>query len=584
MKRKLALLTAVLLLISLFSGCGSNSGTSTTPTQTPTNAPATPNSGGNQPAPTEAPGPYNLAAGKYSVDSRGVPLEKYHYELPLTTSDETFSYWISPVLPDQIDPDHYADMPYPAYLREKTGVHIEYMLIAAQSKAENFAALLATDALPDLMSNYRSYYPTTLLNSIEDGFSVNLYDYREYMPNYYHEIWSHEDDVNVRGKLMQNDHTIAVFECMNSECIISYGGCVRGDWIDKLGIRVDDIITIDNLHDTISAFQTQLGVEHPFVLLNVLDAHRYMSCFDTHCYTTGTVAPVLQKDGKVMFACCNDGDRDYMTTMNAWYNEGFISPNWLNWSGNVTFASDFQTNKVGVTSMLPSEAAGYVDLESTPEAYWMAIHQPSRYVGQVFHLGHTASWLQGIGHWGLSAKCENIPLLVTYCDWFYSDEGIFCANWGKEGYTFNYNESGQPQLTDFIVNNVSGSAWAILQFALNDVYEGGILLRDRSYSIPGGEKLRAWYDIWNDPEYYRYDGSMEFPTSITYSAEDTAYLANVGTDIQTFLGENYLQFVDNSRSLSEWDSYVNTLTHLPGWEDAKAIYQRYYDDFKAAHS
>ena len=38
-------------------------------------------------------------------------------------------------------------------------------------------------------------------------------------------------------------------------------------------------------------------------------------------------------------------------------------------------------------------------------------------------------------------------------------------------------------------------------------------------------------------------------------------------------------FVDNSAPLSEWDHYVDTLTHLEGWNESIAIWQSYYDDW-----
>ena len=59
------------------------------------------------------------------------------------------------MVPDQIkDPDHYEEMPYQAMLLDLTGVHIEYHVIASASRKENFAALLASDDLLDIMISY----------------------------------------------------------------------------------------------------------------------------------------------------------------------------------------------------------------------------------------------------------------------------------------------------------------------------------------------------------------------------------------------------------------------------------------------
>ena len=324
-------------------------------------------------------GPYNYAAGKYALDSRGVAAEKYNYTLPLTTSDEVFTYWTGSLVPDQIDPDHYEEMPYPSYLLELTGVHIEYHVIASASRKENFAALLASDDLLDLMISYSSYYPSTMFNSIEDGYSVNLYDYKEYMPNYYYEIWNHEEDVNVRSKLMLNDHTIATFQGLNDEAMNSYGLCARGDLMEKIGIKVDDVATMDDLHDLAVALQSQAGVTFPLVLYDVLDPHRYMNAFDTIPSTNpgpvAVIAPLFVKDGKVECANTTDGDKNYMTTINKWFTEGIIIPYWNTWTANNAFIPDFTDNVVAITSMIPSEADGYVDREKNPGSYFTGLHE-----------------------------------------------------------------------------------------------------------------------------------------------------------------------------------------------------------------
>lgn len=592
MKRNISLILALLLLLAIFAGC---SGKPAEGGETPAPATAAPAAtekpaATQKPAATEAPaateepepadeGPYKFAKGKYEVDERGVPLEKYTYEVPLTTSDEVFTYWTGMLLPDAIDADGYEGMPYPTYLRETTGVHIEYDLVANSSRSQNCAVLVASDALPDLLSNINYYFPGTMRSAIDDGYVANLFEYKDYFPNYYYCIYDHEDDLSVRAQLMADDTTIFYFKCLNDILKTAWACAVRGDWLDDLGLKVDDIVTFDDVHNMLLAFQSQEGAQYPFMLMSTLDPHSYWGAYETIINYNSTVAPPYVKDGKVQFACSGQPDLEYMQTINSWFNEGLISPNWTSCTGNQDFLPDLVNGVVGMTSMVASEQFGYVDHSIDPDAYWIAIHKPVRYEGQVFHLGSTASWVQ-YGSWAISAKCENIPLLCTYADYFYSDEGAIVCNWGVEDYTFYWDENGNRMLTDFIVNHPSGSGWALLQFTLNNINEAGILISARNMAKPGGEKDQAFTDIWDDPKFYKYDGSMAWPSAIQFDSEDTERLSAIGADIQTFIAENYLQFVDNSRPLSSWDDYVAQLTAMDGWYEALDIYQRAYDEFQ----
>ena len=90
----------------------------------------------------------------------------------------------------------------------------------------------------------------------------------------------------------------------------------------------------------------------------------------------------------------------------------------------------------------------------------------------------------------------------------------------------------------------------------------------------------AFHTYWVDPEYYHYDGSMEWPEYIVFTSEQSDEIAQYSTDMATYVSENYLQFVDGSKPLSEWDSYVEGLK-LTGWYKCLDIYQQAYEDFIA---
>lgn len=575
MKKYVILLLAVCILLTLVPACsGKKTGTTE---QTDTAQPTVETE--LETVEPEDESPYNLPAGKYTVDENGVPTAPYVYELPLTTSDEVFTYWYMASLPEHIPEEGYGSMEYPRELQRRTGVNVEYIMVSFNERATNFSILLAADDLPDLLTNCDWFYPGPLTEGVEEGYFANLYDYKEYMPNYYFEVNSHPDDPDVLAKVMPGEDMICAFWCMEYEPTLLHMAVTRGDWLEKLGMINDDIVTIEDFHNMLTLYKTEIGCPSPFLLYASLDAFNVFNCFDTRPLVGG-VGPVIVVDGQVKFCHVHQEDLNFMTMINQWWNEGLIQPDWMSIDGNPTGKDLILTGKTGVIGMVPGEARDYeYPAAVDPDTHWVPLHKPVLQEGQVLHCGDTRSWLS-YGSWFINADCSNIPLLVSYCDYFYSEEGIFLWNYGVEGYTYELNENGEPIFTDHMINHPGGLSWALLMYTGNEVCEGGISMRKRSYAYPGGERCMAFHTYWVDPEYYHYDGSMEWPESIVFTSEQSDEIAQYSTDMATYVSENYLQFVDGSKPLSEWDSYVEGLK-LTGWYKCLDIYQQAYEDFIA---
>ena len=592
MKRLLTLLLAVMLVVSLFAGCGNNNaggdtGTQATPDSSTPAGNTADDGAGDAGDVQQEDSPYNLPAGKYEVDENGVPTEQYVYELPLTTTDEVFTMWTSPILIDQLPDNGMADLPLQTELRDRTGVIIEYVEIAgaypgAGPRNENFAVLLAADDLPDIVTNVDWYYPGPLAGAWDDGFFVNLYDYLEYMPCYWWYANSQPDDPSLLGHVLSQPETIYSFWCLEYEPVILNNGVTRGDWLDELGLTNDDIVTLDDWRELLTRYKNEIGVSNSFLLYNTLDAMNMFSCFDTRCIIDlAALCTPLVENGKVVLANTRQQDLDYLTTMNQWWNEGLIYQNWAAVIGNLNALDDITNSRVGIMGMVPSESVTYAASCVDPDCYYVPLRKPVKEEGQVLHCGDLRSW-KSYGSWSVNTKCENIPLVVSYLDYAYSEEGIFLYNYGVEGISWEYNENGDVQLTDFMMNNESGFAQALMHYAMCELIDGGVNDRFRSYAYPGGEAVGAFHAYWAEEGKYNYDGSMEWPSSIALTSEQTEEAMEHGADMNTYIAENLLQFVDGSKALSEWDSYVAGLENL-GMEGVRAVYQEAYDEYIAIY-
>ena len=164
MKKTLALILAVLMVVALFAGCGKDTTTPTTPgTDTPSSsAPSTGTEGTDTPdAPVEEDSPYNFAKGKFEYNADGYVDENYSYELPLSTTDEILTNWTTFWLPQYIPEGGMKELETLAYMEEITGVHIEYEVISSEQRSTNFSVLLASDDLRDIMDGATSSTPAS---------------------------------------------------------------------------------------------------------------------------------------------------------------------------------------------------------------------------------------------------------------------------------------------------------------------------------------------------------------------------------------------------------------------------------------
>jgi putative aldouronate transport system substrate-binding protein len=117
-------------------------------------------------------------------------------------------------------------------------------------------------------------------------------------------------------------------------------------------------------------------------------------------------------------------------------------------------------------------------------------------------------------------------------------------------------------------------------YGINSLAEHGLEDGMRKYAYPGGERLVEMHYYWND---YDYDGAYKWPIGVSFTQEQTDEVNKYLSDLTTYISENYLGFLDNSKPLSEWDEYVAGLYQL-GWAEVLAVYQEAYDAYIAEQS
>ncbi len=609
MKRVLVLILVLAFAFALFAGCGGNttgttagtteqqSGGSTAGTTEQQSGGSTAGtteqqSGGStagtteqqsggaettEPAGGETAEELPFAAGKYKADANGLALEKYDYPLPLTTSDEVISIWTSCYTPEYLEEEGYDSMPFAQEVFNRTGVHTEHVMAPSTSRAENFSVLLASDDLMDIMTQPQSFYGGPIEKAIEEeGYFVNLYDYRMYMPNYVYEVTKDPEDRNTIHKAFLRDDLWAVMYELRAVKELSSGAFARGDWLYKMGKTNKDIKTFDDYHDMFTFFKTMDTCEYPATLLKTLElagAYEWVG-YDTYCCCSVTSTQVV-KDGKVYLSNLQENDKELMQLLVDWYKEGLLDPNWTSYANIPDIGDRITTGKLGyiagtrATTMKSNDSA----IPEDAPVGWVAMTKPQRYEGQTLHLGFQTDRIYW-GSAGISAKCENIPLAVTWLDWRYSEEGSFLYGYGVEGVSWEYDDAGNVVITDFITSHPGGWTMIMLTYALNSICEPGLYI-NYAWNAPGNEVAFQYTQDWEDVPH---DDLYVYPSGISYNDEQNEKIASISADLSTYLEENYLSFVDGSKPMSDWDEYVEGAKAV-GSEELAAVYQEAYDAF-----
>ena len=176
---------------------------------------------------------------------------------------------------------------------------------------------------------------------------------------------------------------------------------------------------------------------------------------------------------------------------------------------------------------------------------------------------------------GSNVPEEDLPILLSWFNYHYSDEGAVLSNYGQEGVTFEYDADGIPQFTEFFYNNPKeGYVVGALEDAWTMKYSGCMRIWQATYNIPtASSKPLEAADIWA-----KYDADYVLP-AISLTADESASVTSNQTDIETYVSEYTLHCVVGDYDVdATWDDYVKSIEDM-GLDKMVSVYQTALDRY-----
>lgn len=336
---------------------------------------------------------------------------------------------------------------------ERTGIHVDYISgpeEAADVYSEVDQRVISGD-LPDAVM-------TKLAQTNVYGPQGVFADLAPYIEKYAPNLQKYIDD-NPDYKALVSDADGHIYGLCKETPIFADLIGYRVDQFKAAGIDPDSIVTIDDFTKALETLKAYYGKDNPnyYPLTGRDTAIRFASWFGAASNISSTESNGIYisghyKDGSIDIM--NDGAYKMAETMKKWYDEGLIQPEWV--AGTFSEA-DWEA------AMLSGNGSIFYDFYNRAEWFMEnggPDNDPNYQMGVLNFIkddnGNPQKMTVSMKYndecvTAINANCseDKIKTILTFIDYFYSEEGEILANYGVEGESFKDTNGDKEFIVDY---------------------------------------------------------------------------------------------------------------------------------------
>ena len=424
-------------------------------------------------------------------------------------------------------------------IEKKTGVTLDVQ-IPSGKLAETLSLVIASGSLPDLMYMHSRKNDSNKYG--QQGALANILDYLDIMPNL--KAWIEKYPEEAKAALAA-DGKMYMFPNEG------FGETNRMIWMYREDIfkkhNLTPPTTYDELYTVLKELKKLYPDSYPLAMRFGQIPEEMLAHFTTNFETSGDV--YFDFDTNTWkYGATEDNYREMMVSLKKLFDEKLIPSDFLTmqtkqWQDMVSTSGAFIT----IDYITRIDFFNNAMRQENPE-YNMQFMAPPAGLSGGKQQNPYMHFLEG----GLTvhSKSKQIEDVMKYMDFFYSEEGRTLASWGVEGETYTDNGGTKqflPQFTDVTeMRKQTGLATSGTYTWID--YNAHLALFS--------EDLRNAYI-----EARKYDMPAMQPRPAFLEAENEL-LSMTGQAVMKHREENFAKFVTGSRSLSEWDKYVEEINGL----------------------
>lgn len=470
---------------------------------------------------------------------------------------------------------------YPAVQNyaDKLGVDLDWTFASVSNRAQEFNLLIASGDLPDIIGYYMANNGKDGMSggpekAIQDGWLQPVNDYIETYAPEYNEFLNKNPQAAKNVKTDSGQIYMVPYYASdddNTTSGIGAGYLFRKDWLDDLGLSLPE--TIGEWETALRAFKEKKGAEAPLSLQYINVDRGLAGAFDVHLnwYHEGDT---------VKYGYAQPQYKEFLATMNRWYNEGLLDKNYATVDSK-TVAANMLNGKSGATMEWTGTIPKWLPAgkEIDPNFDLAFVPFPVMNKGDEVKFGHKDPKVY-FGGWGITQTSNKKELAMKVLNYGYTDEGREYLAYGEEGDTYTIKD-GKYTFTDKILKNPEGMTRnEAMRYYINSA-------NIPSHSFTAGTGIRGISEpIYDYPQ--QREGIQRMSATklddyrmpyVTPTLEETSEFTRIQSDIQKYAEEMLVKFITGKESLDQFDAYLSEL-EARGMSRLTEIMQNAYDRFE----
>lgn len=478
---------------------------------------------------------------------------------------------ISIMMTDSASQPLKVDAPSHQEIFKKTNVKMNIQIVPANSYEEKKNIVLGTNNFPDII-----YIPNTadIVTYGNSGIFEPLSQYvnQETMPNFY-KFW--EEYPEMKKYLL--DGELYVFPVVaREESANGFGPVIRKDLLEVNNLKNPE--TFEELLEVLIKLKEIYPDSIPWTgrkgTTQLLKTTTYM--LGSGYGNNGLYYD--EDQGKYVFGPASENFKAVIDYLNRAYEAGVLDPEFATTtseqmesklsSGKSFFYLDNSGFGQNYTKMLRK-------IDGQEEALFQVLPIPENSFGERRAVSY-ATELPG-RFYAINAKAKNKEQIIKFIDWMYSKEGSDITNYGVEGYSFEYNESGEPEFkedyvmkfkdaqpsdyyaiyTDLGITKLNFCLWACNTKTWFEIQK-----------IDGNwtEDVDEYWNIINNDKAY-----IQPHIDPSLTAEESEKAQDILVDVNTMLEQEYNKYIMGQESIDNWNSVMKKCEDM-GVRELEKIY------------